>query len=189
MEFIADSTTWHVYLGVLLGPFVQEDAAVIAAATLSVTKMAETVPVFLIIWLGLFLSDIWKYWVGWAGARNKGGQAFSEKKHIAALKGKVIQYTLATMITARFVPLTRIPIYLACGFFGVNYLKYCLYIAFTALLYITAIFSIFHALGSVLGEQLMWVMPVIAIISISILLTVMFVKTRHSKRHYSKSKH
>ena len=182
MDFLADSASWRIYLGVLLGPFVQEDAAVIAAATLSVTKTAKTLPLFLIIWLGLFLSDIWKYWIGWAGLKNKGGRAFAEKKHIAGFKDKVLAYTLVTMVAARFVPLTRIPIYIACGFFGVHYLKYCLYIALTALMYVAVIFAAFHLLGNVLGEQLIWVIPVAAITCICVLLAALFFKQRRGRQ-------
>ena len=88
MDLLTDSPMWLLYLGVLLGPFVQEDAAVVTAASLSVTGAAKTIPLFIIITIGLFLSDIWKYWIGWAAMKNKGGKAFAEKKHIANLSHK-----------------------------------------------------------------------------------------------------
>ena len=163
MDLLTDSPMLLVYLGVLLGPFIQEDAAVVAAASLSVTNAADTTLLFIIITIGLFLSDIWKYWIGWAAMKNKGGQAFAQKKQVANLKDKVIQYPLVTLITGRFVPFTRIPIYVACGFFGVSYLKFCFYIAFTAVLYVAVIFALFHALGTLVGERIIWVLPAIVI--------------------------
>ncbi len=178
MDIFSDSPTWLLYLGTLLGPFVQEDAAVIAAASLSVGKLAKTLPIFILICIGLFVSDIWKYWIGWAATKNKGGQAFAEKKHIANMKEKVTKFTLATMLVARFVPLTRIPVYIACGFFGVPYLKYCLYIGFTAILYAGVIFSVFHALGAVLGEKILWVLPLAALIGLSLFIAFQFSRKR-----------
>lgn len=162
MEIVADSSQLLVYLGILLGPFIQEDAAVLAAATLSATDMAHTVPILIAIYIGLFLSDIWKYWIGWAALRNDRARAFTERKHVADMKDKVQRYTLTTLLTARFVPLARIPAYVACGFFSVSYPKFCLYIAFTAFLYVAVIFTACHLLGTILGEKLMWVMPIVA---------------------------
>lgn len=162
LDFLPDSSPFWIYLGVFLGPFVQEDAAVLAAATLSATKMGETVPLLIAIYVGLILSDIWKYWIGWAALRNDKAQAFADKKHISDMKDKVQQYTMTTLLTARFVPLARIPAYVACGFFGVSYIKFCLYVAFTGLLYVAAVFLICHGLGAIMGEKVMWIMPLLA---------------------------
>lgn len=181
MDLLTDSPMLLLYLSVLFGPFVQEDAAVVFAASLSVTKTADTALLAVLITIGLFLSDIWKYWIGWAAMKNKGGKAFAEKKHIADLKEKVLQYPLITLLTGRFIPLTRIPIYVACGYFGVSYLKFCFYIALTAILYVAVIFTLFHALGSLLGEKLIFVLPVIAITLLLGFLGWHFIKKRRRK--------
>lgn len=178
MDFLTDSSELLLYLGVLFGPFIQEDAAVVAAATLSVTEMAKTTPLFILICIGLFLSDIWKYWIGWAALRNDNGQNFAKKKQVADVKDKVLSYPLTTLLTARFVPLTRIPIYVACGFFGVSYLKFCFYIALTAVLYVIVIFTAFHALGSLLGERVMWVVPLAAIFILACVIGIHYIKKR-----------
>lgn len=165
-------------MGVLFGPFVQEDAATIAAATLSVTKMGNSAALFILITIGLFLSDIWKYWIGWAALKNKSGQSFAEKKHIAGMQDQVLKHTFATLVTGRFVPLTRIPIYIACGFFGVSYLKFCVLIAVTALMYVTVIFGAFHLLGAVLGESILWILPLIAIAGVALFIGYQALKRR-----------
>ena len=166
MDFLSDSTFW-AYLGALFGPFVQEDASVALAASLSATKAAKTLPLYILTCIGLFFSDIWKYWVGWAALRNKKAKAFANKDQVMVLQDKVRSHTMATLLAARFVPLTRIPAYVACGFFGVSYPKYCVIIAFTAVLYASIVFAAFHVLGEILGEQLLWVMPIIAIAFVS----------------------
>lgn len=182
LDFLTDSPLWLIYLGVLLGPFIQEDAAAIAAATLSATGMANSTLLFILICIGLFISDIWKYWIGWAALKNKNGKAFAEKEHIANLQDKVLKHTFVTLVTGRFIPLTRIPIYIACGFFRVSYLKFCLFIAITAVMYVTVLFGAFHALGAVLGEKVLWVLPIIALAGLAGFIGVNKLKKRKNKR-------
>ncbi len=158
---MADSNL-PLYIGVFIGPFVQEDAAVLTAASLSTNEMAKPVPLFLTILIGLFLSDIWKYWIGWAAVRNQKAQNFVDRrKHIALMKEKVRSHTIPTLFAARFLPLARIPAYVACGLFGVNYLKFCAIIFTTALVYVSVIFAMCHVLGEIVGENDKWMVPVI----------------------------
>jgi len=162
MEFLTDSPLW-VYVGIFLGPFVQEDAAVLAAASLSANNPSYFPTMFFVILAGLFLSDIWKYWIGWAALKNSKARDFAEKKHVADLQDKVQRYTGATLLAARFVPLARIPAYVACGFFRVPYWKFCFFIALSATLYTIVIFAICHLVGEVMGEKFEWLLPIIGV--------------------------
>jgi len=162
MEFLTDSSL-PIYFSVFFGPFIQEDAAVLGAASLSANNPAYFPTLFFVILLGLFLSDIWKYWIGWAALRNPRARAFAENKHVAELQDKVQQYTFATLFAARFLPLARIPAYVACGFFKVPYWKFCLLIALTATVYTSVIFAICHWVGEALGERFEWLLPIIAV--------------------------
>lgn len=46
--------SWYLYLGIFIGPFVQEDAAVIAAATLCASDPQHFPVIFFVILTGLF---------------------------------------------------------------------------------------------------------------------------------------
>lgn len=163
MEFLTDSSL-PIYLIIFFSPFVQEDAAVLYAASLSANNPALYFPkMFFVILAGLFLSDIWKYWIGWAALRNPKARAFAEKKHVADLQEKVQKYTIVTLFTARFVPLARIPAYVACGFFKVPYWKFCFYIGLTATVYTIIIFAVLNWLGAALGERFEWILPIVAV--------------------------
>ncbi len=162
MIFLTDSSL-PIYLSVFFGPFVQEDAAVLYAASLSANNPPYFPTLFFVILAGLFFSDIWKYWIGWAALSNPKARAFTEKKHIATLQVKVQQYTLATLFAARFVPLARIPAYVACGYFKVPYWKFCLIIALTATVYTTVVFTIIYWVGEAIGERYAWVLPIIVV--------------------------
>jgi len=138
--------SWYLYLGIFVGPFVQEDAAVLAAATLSASNPAHFPVVFFVILAGLFISDIWKYWIGYAAHAHPKARAFAEKDKVMNL--------LLTLMTARFVPLARVPAYVACGYFKVSYVKFCAIIGLTALLYTAIIFAACHLLGEVFGDRI-----------------------------------
>jgi len=181
MDFLTDSPLL-IYIGVFLGPFVQEDAAVLGAASLSANNPDYFPTMFFVILVGLFLSDIWKYWIGWAALKNPRARVFAEKKHVADLQDKVQRYTLATLFGARFLPLARIPAYVACGFFRVPYWKFCLMIAITATVYTTVIFAICHLLGEVMGERFEWLLPIIGITVALLFVGFQVLKRRHSEK-------
>jgi len=162
MDFLTDSTLL-IYIGIFLGPFVQEDAAVLGAASLSANNPDYFPAMFFVILAGLFLSDIWKYWIGWAALKNPRARAFAEKKHVADLQDKVQKYTLVTLFGARFLPLARVPAYVACGFFKVPYWKFCVIIALTATIYTLVIFAFCHLVGEAMGEQFEWLLPIIGV--------------------------
>jgi membrane protein DedA with SNARE-associated domain len=154
---------WLLYLGIAAGPFVQEDAAVLAAATLSASNPAHFPNVFFVILLGLIASDIWKYWIGWAALKNPRARAFTEKKHVAKLQDKVQRHTFVTLMGARFLPLARVPAYVACGYFKVSYAKFCAIVAFSALIYTIVIFTICHYLGEMVGDKIEVMLPLTAL--------------------------
>lgn len=186
LEFLPDSP-YFLYLSVFLLPFVQEDAAVALAATASASQMGETVPLFVAIFLGLFFSDIWKYWIGWGALKVDRFRAYTEKQHIADLKDKVRSYPLTTLFAARFIPLTRIPAYVACGFFHMNYFKFCVIIAFTAFIYVAIAFAVCHLLGTILGENLKWALPMIGLPIILLAITYNYVRARRLQSESERS--
>ncbi|HFE37402.1 MAG TPA: hypothetical protein ENK06_03145, partial [Gammaproteobacteria bacterium] len=116
MDFIADSSIWLLYLGLFIGPFVQEDTAVITAASLSVSNPENWIGIFIAILAGLITSDSWKYWLGWAAKHHKWAQKFAKRDRILKLKDTVLKHSIKTLIAVRFLPMARIPTYLATGF-------------------------------------------------------------------------
>ena len=146
--------SWYLYLGIFVGPFVQEDAAVIAAATLSASDPQHFPVVFFVILFGLFVSDVWKYWIGYSAHASSRARKWAEKDKVMAMRDRVERHAVTTLLTARFLPLARVPAYVACGYFKMNYAKFCAIIFLTALLYCAAIFGAIHLLGEVFGERM-----------------------------------
>ncbi|MEM9014406.1 MAG: VTT domain-containing protein [Pseudomonadota bacterium] len=154
---------WVLYLSIFALPFVQEDAAVIGAASASLAGAAPTSFILTAVLTGLVCSDAWKYWLGRFARRHQWAHKFAEKPGVSIAGDLVRKEFVQTMMTARFVPGTRIPTYIACGFFKANYVKFVLVLILTASLYVGIVFGLFHSLGAVIGEQAKFWLPVIAV--------------------------
>ena len=165
-----DTPLWLIYAAIFFGPFVQEDAAVFSAASYSATVPNDWVKVFFIIWIGLCLSDLWKYWVGWAALRHPKARKFAEKDKVLAFKQKIESHAFISLIGVRFMPLARVPAYIACGFFKVPYFIFSAAIIISAFLYCSAIFAVCHLLGEVFEDKLKYMLPAIALSLITLFL-------------------
>jgi membrane protein DedA with SNARE-associated domain len=176
--------SWILYLGIFFGPFVQEDAAVIAAATLSAADASHFPVIFFVILTGLFVSDIWKYWIGYAAHTSARARKYAEREHVAEFSDKIRRNLFATLLTARFVPLARVPVYVACGYFKVSYPKFCLIIFFTALPYCLLVFALCHGLGKVFSNRIELILLSIGIAVATIAVSAFFI--RRAKRRAPK---
>lgn len=178
MDFVPEGSMWLLYLGLFVGPFVQEDAAVLGAASLSLSESNHWMSIFAFILAGLIASDSWKYWLGWAAKHHKWAKKYGERKNVQKMRKGVVSNSAKTLIAVRFIPLARVPTYLATGFFGVPYIKYWLSIAFSSVLYVTLIFTGFHLLGEIMGEHLKTYAPFVALGIAAIFASIVVVKYR-----------
>ncbi len=172
---------WGIYLCLLLAPFVQEDAAVIAAA--SASSMGLGVPVWLFVSLvvGLSASDLWKYWAGRAARTHHWAERFSQWNGVQSAKGKVLKRLGHTLMAVRFIPGTRIPIYLASGFFKAPFSSFSLWVIVSGMVYAGLTFALFHVLGEVGGEKAKAIVPLIAITILAGFLVFQYVRSLMNK--------
>ena len=156
------SVWWAKWVWFLLGPFVQEDVAILTTAGYATGAGRPKWTIFMVLWFGVWLSDIWKYWIGrWVHTHPK-AKAARQVGRMQSLERDVKKRLGLTLIGVRFVPLARIPTYAACGYFGVKYWRFCLWIAVAAFIYIAIAFTIFDLLGQMFIERYRWVAIVIA---------------------------
>ncbi|MFQ5563007.1 MAG: DedA family protein [Parvularculaceae bacterium] len=163
-DSLAALSGWVLYASIFALPFIQEDAAVIGAATASLTGVAPTASILVVIFAGLIGSDAWKYWLGRLARRHKWAHKFAEKPGVSIAGDLIHKEFIQTMLTARFVPGTRIPTYIAAGFFKKHYGVYIAALGATAVLYLIVMFGLFHSVGAVAGEQAKIWLPVIAVV-------------------------
>ena len=172
---------WVLFGALFLTPFLQEDFGVILAAAASLAGAAPTAFLAVAILTGLVASDAWKYWMGRLARRYQWAHKFAEKPGVSIAGDLIRKEFMQTMLTARFVPGTRIPTYIAAGFFKADYPRYILTLMFTASLYIIVVFGLFHTVGLVAGEEAIAWLPFVAI---GILVSyILFRWINHKRRH------
>ena len=170
-----------LYLALFVLPFVQEDAAVIGAAAASLAGAGVTSIIILAVMCGLICSDAWKYWLGHFARRHRWAHKFAEKPGVSVAGDLVRKEFVQTMLTARFVPGTRIPTYIACGFFQADYPRYVAVLVLTASLYVGLVFVLFHSVGAVAGEQAKLWLPVIAITMLTLYVAYRWIRHKRNK--------
>lgn len=153
----------------------------IAAATASITGLAPTPILFLAILAGLVASDAWKYWLGHAARSHAWAHKFAEKPGVSVAGDLVRNELIRTMYMARFVPGTRVPTYVACGFFQTPYVKFVGILVMTAFTYVCIWMAIFHTVGAVAGEQARFVLPAIAVLYVSAYVLYRWMKHRKGR--------
>lgn len=176
MNIVFDNSEWFAYLCALIGPFIQEDAAVLGAASASVSGMATPLGMFVAITVGLTISDLWKYWLGRAAISQPWAKKHAEGPRIMKAKDSIVHNLGKSIMIARFVPGTRIPLYIAAGFFQASFIKFTSFIILSALIYIGIAFGLFNILGEVAGEEAKKYLPIVAIIGFIALLIFKKVK-------------
>ena len=164
---------WGVYLCLLAAPFVQEDAAVIGAASLSLGGMGDGALLFAVVAVGLIASDLWKYWLGRAARTRDWAKRFAEKPAVARAEKLVLTRLGATLMAVRFAPGARIALYIAAGYFRARWASFAFWVALSAVVYIAAAFALFHAVGAVAGEAAKVWLPAVAIGALFLYLAVL----------------
>jgi membrane protein DedA with SNARE-associated domain len=173
---------WPLYLTAFLSPFVQEDAAIIGAATAfwhPDTRAMTSGPALLgAMFAGLVISDLWKYWIGFAGRSQKWAQKTAAKSTVQAIGKKIVTHPGKTLLFARFVPGTRIPAYIASGFFGIPFGLFAFWIVISALAYVGIAVAIMGSVGAVAGKTGQLYVAGVLIASLLIYVAAMALKTR-----------
>ncbi|MBL1430357.1 MAG: hypothetical protein COA60_002370 [Robiginitomaculum sp.] len=185
MEFLNDlfsAYPWGIFVAVALGPFIQEDAAVIVAASASSLGLADPVLLFISIMVGLTLSDLWKYWAGRFGRAHKKADWISNHRNVAKVRDKVLGSLGLTLMATRFIPGTRIPVYLASGFFKAPFGQFSFWIIVSGAVYCLIAFVLFHYLGEVGGEKVRMYAPFVAIALVFVILGVQWLRSRKANQ-------
>lgn len=145
-----------IYLTAFIGPFVQEDAAILGAVTAflhpQTNKMVSRPLILVAMFTGLVISDLWKYWIGYAGRTQGWAQAMAKKRAVGLVGDKIVAHPGKTLMLARFIPGTRIPAYVAAGFFGVDFGRFAIWIVVSGAAYVCVAWAVLSTVGMVAGK-------------------------------------
>jgi membrane protein DedA with SNARE-associated domain len=148
--------SWLIYLTAFIGPFVQEDTAIIGAATAFLHPDAQAMasgPLILVaMFVGLVISDLWKYSIGYVGRSQNWAKKAATKRTVVAIGSKIVEHPGKTLLIARFIPGTRVAAYIAAGFFGVPFSVFAFWIVVSGLAYVALAIGLLASVGAVAGK-------------------------------------
>jgi membrane protein DedA with SNARE-associated domain len=181
MDWTHAFSPWGIYPIIVAAPFVQEDTAVVATATAAISG-ADIGACYGLLVLGIALSDIFKYWLGRSAHFLSWSRALAERSNVLAAKERVLRHLGVALLIARFVPGTRIPIFLAAGFFRAPFARAALIIVASAAVYAGAVFAVFLSLGATMGEQARRVLPIAALTIVALVMAFQFIAATRARR-------
>lgn len=178
VHIFVSQNVWGIYLCLLVAPFVQEDAAVLGAAALSLSGAGNPWAIFFFISLGLSVSGLSKYAIGCIARTQPWAAKYAKTPAVAKAEKLVHQKIGSTLLAARFITGTRVALYVASGYFQAPRVPFILWIIGTSILYTGVVFALFHAVGAVAGEAAKVWLPVIAIGGLILFMVFKFAQIR-----------
>src|SRR5690348_803800 len=103
-------------LSILVSTFFLEDAAIAYAALLATTGMIAPVFAFSVLFIGIYVGDVGLYYLGAVARRFEFARAWIGEGRICQARRLLRRRALVTLIGARAIPGSRLPIYAASGF-------------------------------------------------------------------------
>jgi membrane protein DedA with SNARE-associated domain len=175
-------TPWAVYLALFIGPFVQEDAAVVGAAATAASGHMDPAMALAITFVGLLISDGWKYWIGRLAHKSRRASRWIADPRVQGARERVLRRLGLTLLVARFVPGTRIPLYVACGVFKAPFSRFMTLVALTGALYLLLMYALIRSLGAVMGEQIRHYAPFVVVVLVLVILIAGWLRQRADKQ-------
>lgn len=141
------STPAMLALSILVSTFFLEDAAIGYAAFLAATGMIAPQVAFVVLFFGIYVGDVGLYFLGASARRYDRARRFIGEHRIQHARIWLRRRSLLTLIGARIVPGSRLPIYAASGFLHVPFMTFASTTAAATFAWTAAIFSAIYAFG------------------------------------------
>lgn len=158
---------WILSLLVILATFILEDAATSAASLLSVNNFLPVQMAISALIIGIVIGDIALYMTGYFGKNSQRIQKFLEKKQLKSTGVFLHKNTIATIISARFIPGLRLPTYVAMGLFEVSFQKFIITVLLAVTSWTAILFILIYTAGT-FTDDLSGNYKIVAILSIFI---------------------
>ena len=173
MEFI-QTYQMGFYLCFFFLPFLQEDVAILGAASACASGLGNPIVGFVLVALGLTTSASLKYGIGRAATSQNWARKYAESPKILKAGDSVKDNLGKSLYMARFVSAVRIPFYVGAGFFAVSFSKFLLFVMSSAVIYLALAFGLFHIFGEIAGDKLKIYLPIVAIVFLIIYFCLLY---------------
>jgi len=143
-----------VLLAILLGTFILEDAATVAAALLAAEGVIPHAAALATLYVGIMIGDLGLYGLGALASRWERARRWVTEHRMLRGRAFLEGSLFVTLFGARCTPGMRLPTYTASGFLGVSFPRFALYAAVVAAAWATALYVIVAVLGETVLSQL-----------------------------------
>jgi membrane protein DedA with SNARE-associated domain len=141
------STPETLAISILVSTFFLEDAAIGYAAFLAATGMIAPRFAFVVLFLGIYVGDVGLYFLGVAARRFERARTYIGEHRIHQARKWLGRRSLLTLIGARIVPGSRLPVYAASGFLHMPFFTFASATAAATFAWTAAMFSGIYAFG------------------------------------------
>jgi membrane protein DedA with SNARE-associated domain len=151
---LAGQSPWLQAAAIVLGTFILEDAATVAAG---MAAQAGTVPVPLAIgalFVGIVLGDLGLYGAGRAAALIPWVRRWLPRQRQAAVRAWLDGRVFKIVLVSRFLPGVRLPTYTTCGFLGANLRQFTLAAVIATCVWTSGLFALSLQIGQLLMDHL-----------------------------------
>jgi membrane protein DedA with SNARE-associated domain len=139
---------------IIIGTFILEDAATVAAAMQAQDGAVSTWLALLSLYAGIVLGDMGLYGLGRLSAYSPWVARQLPPHRQAAIKAWVSGRIFQVVLVSRFLPGMRLPTYTTCGFIGANFKQFTLAAIAATACWTSLLFAVSLKLGQVLMDYL-----------------------------------
>lgn len=139
---------------ILLGTFVLEDAATVAAA-MRAQEGGIPIPLALTaLYIGIVLGDLGLYGLGRLSARIGWIARLLPPRRTDNLRDWLGRHVFRVVVVSRFIPGMRLPTYTTCGYLRADFRKFALAAVVATSVWTTLLFGVSLQIGQVLIDHL-----------------------------------
>lgn len=179
-QLLGNASDTTLLLGTLIAvaAFFFEDASTVIVAVLASDGTIPLLAGLIPLYVGVMLGDILFYAIGYAARTHPKLDRHVDHAYLMPIRAWLRERYALTIFSARFIPGTRLPTYMASGFFRAPFLTFLLMDALGVLLWTSTLFFVTYWFGTST-----WLGPLRYIIAV-LLLVALFLVGRRNLRAY-----
>lgn len=132
--------------------FILEDLAVVASGLLVEAGRAPMAPMLVVLMTGVLLGDLGLYGLGALGARYPRIARWIGEDRVEKGRAFLTRRTIVAVVVSRSTPGARLPTYLAAGYLGVSFSRFCLAAVPASIFWTFVLFYAAYGLGAAASD-------------------------------------
>jgi membrane protein DedA with SNARE-associated domain len=109
---------------IILAVFIQEDVTTVTVGMMAAEHLVPVPLAIVSLMIGAILNDLGLYGIGRLAITHRGLHRWVTHEKRLPLRSWLGDHLVSTVVTTQFLPGMRLPIYAACGFFALPFLRF-----------------------------------------------------------------